>query len=178
MSQKLRTVCGQFREELSSHGVKLVRLARRHAVPHLGRPRVQVVDTIEIQILFMPRKKRLPHAKVGHRCGDPANLRHVVRLPQAPQIPQIPAKTHLVIEQRHDRIRAVYRRVERHPRPEGPLHQHVLVVLTHPLRRLPVLLVRQHLVLRCRHLPLLLQQRHIRPRPPEHVLLDWRIDPE
>ena len=195
VAHKLTAVGRELREQLPGHGVKLVRLAGRHAVPHLGRASVQVVDAIEVQILLVPGEERLPHAKVGHRGGHAANLRHVVLLPQAAQVAQVPAPAHLFVKETHDRVGAVDGRVEGDARPEGPLHEVLLLLL--PLaalstlhlpvpllpdpglaarRRLPVLLGRDGLILRGRHRLLLFEDGHVGPRATKHVLLDRRVD--
>ena len=39
-------------------------MGRRHAIPGLGRPVVQIVDPVEIHVLDVPREGRLPHPEV------------------------------------------------------------------------------------------------------------------
>ena len=50
----------------------------RDRVPRLGRPKVQVVDAVQVHVLRVPTKRRLPHAEVQVRRVDALYLHPVV----------------------------------------------------------------------------------------------------
>jgi len=73
-----RTVLDEVGEESSGHALEPPGVSGRDGVPELGLAVVQVVDGVEVHVLGVPGKGRLPHAEVQVGRVDAANLHLVI----------------------------------------------------------------------------------------------------
>jgi hypothetical protein len=74
VAQKLFAFGIGVAEVAPSNGVEAFSVTRPDAIPALRRPKVQVIDTIQLHVLRMPSEEGLPHPEVQVRLCDTRQL--------------------------------------------------------------------------------------------------------
>ena len=101
---------------------------RRDGVPRLGRAVVQVIDTVQVHILRVPRERRLPHSKVEVRRVDALDLDVVHRVENGAEAIDVPVLL-VGVGDGTGYVGAVDRRVERQVLPILALQVVVVLVI-------------------------------------------------